>query len=174
MVPFVERLVRPAWWATAVGLSATAAGLIVLFGQALTEVLTTPGLSLVDGYWIGRLPWTAVGVDLVVIGATIAVAFGTLTSWLAGGLDRRVLSALALAVAAFWWFFAMAPPLLTGYCPGCPPPEPDPITTAYSAPEHTALLLLLPAATAAAVGLSAPRARRRAVTTESPTAAAVR
>jgi len=51
-----------------VGLSAAAAGLVVLFAQALSEVLADPGLSLADGYWIGRLPWTAVGVDLAIIG----------------------------------------------------------------------------------------------------------
>lgn len=143
-----------------VGLLAAAAGLVVLFAQALSEVLADPGLSLVDGYSIGRLPWTAVGVDLAIIGATIAVVFGTATAWLAGGPVRRVVSALAVAVAAFWWFLAMLPPPQGGFCASCLPPGPDPLTMAYSQPETATLLLLLPAAVAGAVALSAPRTRR--------------
>ena len=41
---------------TLVGLLAAAAGLIVLFVQALSEVRSDPSLTLIDGYWIGRLP----------------------------------------------------------------------------------------------------------------------
>jgi hypothetical protein len=147
-----------------VGLSAAAVGLVVLFGYALSEVLADPSLSLVDSYWIGRLPWTAVGVDLAVIGATVAVVFGTMTAWLAGGRIRRVVSALVLAVAAFWWFLAMLPPPQGVPCPSCPPPGPDPLTMAYSQPEAAVMFLLLPAAIAAAVALSARRTRRSAVT----------
>jgi len=163
MVPVVERVFRPAWWATVVGLSAAAAGLVVLFAQALSEVLVDPGLFLVDGYWIGRLPWTAVGVDVAIIGATIAVVFGTVTAWLAGGPIRRVVSALALAAVAFWWLLAMLPPPQGAFCPSCPPPGPDPMTMAYSQPGTAALFLLLPAAIAGVVALSAPRTRRSAV-----------
>lgn len=163
MVAVVERLLRPAWWATAFSLSAAVAGLVVLFAQAQSEVLADPALSLVDGYWIGRLPWTAVGLDLAIIGATIAVVFGTLTAWLAGGPIRRVVSAIVLVVAAFWWFLAMLPPPQGGFCASCPPPGPDPITMAYSQPETAVLLLLLPAAIAGAVALGAPRTRRSAV-----------
>ena len=60
-------------------------------------------LSLEDGYRIGRLPWIAVGVDLVVIGATVAVIAGTLSAWIGGGWIRRTVTAGALVVAAFWW-----------------------------------------------------------------------
>ena len=146
-----------------VGLVVATAGLVVLLAQALSEVLGDPGLSLVDGYWIGRLPWTAVGVDLAIVGATIAVAFGTLTAWLAGGAIRRVVSALAMAVGAFWWFLAMLPPAQGGFCASCPPPGPDPMTMAYSQPASAAAFLLFPAAIACAVALSAPRTSRSAV-----------
>jgi hypothetical protein len=142
-----------------IGLLAAAAGLVILFAQAMSEVLAEPRLSLVDGYWIGRLPWTSVGVDLAVIGATIAVVFGTVTAWLAEGLIRRVVSGLALAVAAFWWFLAMLPPPQGAFCASCPPPGSDPMTMAYSRPETVVLFLLLPAAIAGAVALSAPRTR---------------
>lgn len=161
------RALRLARWATAVALSAVAAGFVVLFAQALSEVLADPELSLVDGYWIGRLPWIDVGVYLVVIGATIAVVSGTLTAWLAGGAIRRVVSAIALAVAAFWWYFMALPPPPGGApCVLCPPRESDPMAMAYSVPQDTALFLLLPAAVAGALALSAPRTRRSRVASE--------
>ncbi len=151
-----------------VGLVAAASGLVVLLLQAVSEVLAEPGLSLMDGYWIGRLPWTAVGVDLAVIGATIAVVFGTATSWLAGGTARRLMSTMALAVAAFWWFLALLPPPQGAFCASCPPPGPDPMTMAYSQPQTAALLLLFPAAVAGAVALSLPRTRRSGVASTAP------
>jgi hypothetical protein len=159
MVPITDRVLRPGRRAIAVGLSAAVAGLAILFAQALSEVLTDPGLSIVDGYWIGRLPWTALGVDLAVVGATVAVVSGTLTAWLAGGVGRRVLTALALVVAACWWLLAMLPPPQGAFCASCPAPGPDPITMAYSQPEAAVLFLLLPAVIAGAVGLGAPRTR---------------
>lgn len=159
----VGRAFRTARWATVVGLLAIAAGLITLLLQALSEVVANPALSLVDGYWMGRLPWTAVGVDLVVGGATVALVFGAATAWLAGGPVRRIASALAFVVGAFWWFLAMLPPPQGAFCASCPPPGPDPITMAYSLPEAVALFLLLPSAVAGAVGVSARRAHRSAV-----------
>jgi hypothetical protein len=136
------------------------AGLVVLFVQAQSEVLADPSLSLVDGYWVGRLPWTAVGVDLTVIGATIAVVLGTVTAWLAGGLLRRVVTTLALAVAALWWAYAMLPPPRAALCESCQASGPDPLTMAYSLPQAAAVFLLIPAAIAGTLALSAPRTRR--------------
>lgn len=156
----VRRSFRLNEWATLGGLAATTVGLVVLFGQAFSEVLAAPGLSLVDGYWIGRLPWTSVGVTLAVIGATITVLFGTVTTWLAGGRIRRALSAVALLVAAFWWFVAMLPPRLGAFCASCPPPGPEPLTMAYSLPEMTAVLLLFPALVVGGLALSRHQADR--------------
>jgi hypothetical protein len=153
----MERAFRTARWGTVVAASAAAAGLVTLLLQAMTEVLAEPGLSLVDGYWIGRLPWTAVGVDLVVIGATTILVFGTVTAWLAGGPARRAASGLALVIGAFWWLLAMVPPPQGAFCAGCPARGPDPFTMAYSQPELASLFLLFPAAVAGAVALSAPR-----------------
>ena len=162
-MPVVTRVSRSAWWATAAGLLASAAGLVVLLAQAQSEVLADPALSLIDGYWIGRLPWTAVGVDLTIFGATIAVVFGTLTAWLAGGILRRIVTALALAAAALWWAYAMLPPPRAALCESCPAPGPDPLTMAYSLPQAAAVFLLLPAAIAGAVALSGPPSRRSPV-----------
>ena len=163
-MPAVARVLRAGWWATAAGLLASTAGLVVLFVQAQSEVMADPGLSLVDGYWIGRLPWTAVGVDLAVVGATIAVVFGTLTAWIVGGPVRRIVTALALAVAALWWAYAMLPPPRAVPCESCAAPGLDPLTMAYSLPQAAAVFLLIPAVIAGPVALSAPRNRRSAVT----------
>lgn len=69
----------------AVGLMTAALGVVVLLAQSLSEVLTDPTLSLEDGYLIGRLPWTAVGVDLVVFGSSAALVAGVGAAWPAGG-----------------------------------------------------------------------------------------
>ena len=144
---------------TLVGLLAAAAGLMVLFVQAVSEVLSDPSINLIDAYWIGRLPWTAVGVDLVIFGATIAVASGIVAVLLAGGRWKRAGSLVALAVATFWWFLAMLPPPQAVPCESCPPPGSDPVAMAYSLPESAALLLLLPALIVGAMALVGPRSR---------------
>lgn len=153
---------RSVWWVTLAGLSAAATGLVVLFAYSLSEVMADPSLSLVDGYWVGRLPWTALGVDLAVSGATVAVVFAALTVWLAGGAVPRAVGTLALGTAAFWWFLAMIPPRHAVPCTACPPVAPDPLAVAYSQPENTLLFLLLPAAVAGVVALTRRRARRSA------------
>ena len=94
-------------WTTAAGLLAATAGLVLLFMNAAAEVSTGQSQSLMDGYWMGRLPWTAIGIDLAVIGSTIAIVAGTIATWLAGGIIRRIASAVVLAMAAFWWFVAL-------------------------------------------------------------------
>jgi hypothetical protein len=145
------------WWATLIGVIATIAGIAILVVYALSEVLADPSLSLDDGYWIGRLPWTTVGVALTVIGATVALVAGALTAWIAGGGVRRVVTGLAVAVGAFWWLLATVPLVgTTGACCG-PRADPDPLTMAYSLPQAVVLYLLLPAGVAASAGLTATR-----------------
>lgn len=139
-------------------------GVLVLLGYAFSEVLANPGSSLVDGYWIGRLPWTAIGVDLAVMGSSVAVVFGMVAAWIEGGVLRRVVSLILLLLAGFWWFAATLPLAGGAYCPTCPPPGPDPLTYAYSLPDSTLLFLMLPAAICGAAALSGRRPGRRAGT----------
>jgi hypothetical protein len=141
---------------TVAGTVATALGLMVLFLYALSEVLANPGTSLVDGYEIGRLPWTAIGIDLVVVGATAMTLFGTAASWFAGGAARRLVSLLPLAVAATWWFLAAIESSFEGGpCTSCTQPGFDPFSVAYSAPSQTIVLLIIPGALSALLALSA-------------------
>ena len=74
---------RTARWSTIGGLGACVAGLVILLLASAGEVSAGTAQSLEEGYRIGRLPWIVVGVDLGVIGATVAVAAGTLTAWIA-------------------------------------------------------------------------------------------
>jgi len=141
----VKQALRLVWWGTIVGLGALVIGLAVFFVYALSEVLAHPGLSLVDGYWIGRLPWTGIGEGFTVIGATVAVMLGTMTVWLGGNRWGRVVVLVPLAVAGFFWFAAMLPFPGGGPCTDCGEPIPDPFAYAYSLPLSTILLLMLPA-----------------------------
>jgi hypothetical protein len=155
----MERAIRAGRWLTAVGVAIALAGVALLLVRAWLEVLADPSLSLEDGYWIGRLPWTPIGIDLALIGATGAVVIGLLVAWLVGGAIRRVISGLAGAVAAFWWFLAMLPQPGGAFCATCAPPGPDPVTYAYSLPQLAIPWLLLPAVVIAIVALAPRRTR---------------
>ena len=139
-----ERALRSAWWGTIAGVGALVIGLAVFLVYALSEVRAHPGLSLEDGYWIGRLPWTGIGEGFTVIGASIAVVLGTLTVWLRGTRWRRALVLVPLAVAVFFWFAAMLPEPNRAPCTNCAEPVADPFAYAYSLPASTLILLLLP------------------------------
>ena len=152
--------------ATAISVGIAFVGILVLLAQAAGEVLADPTLSLEDGYWIGRLPWTPIGVGLTVAGATGAVLTGIATTLLRGGIGRRVVSILAFAVAAFWWLLTIVQGwgVSGAWCgqPTCARPAFDPITAAYSAPWLTFLWLLLPALIVSAISLTIRPADRSA------------
>jgi hypothetical protein len=148
------------WWATAAGLALAIVGVAVLFAQAVSEVRADPSISLGDAYWIGRLPWTPIGVGLAILGASLATVAGTVTALMAGGIVRRGVAILALLVAGFWWLVVTVPLVGMGGAacePACPPPTFDPVTMAYSLPEQTAMWLLLPALVASLLGLTSQR-----------------
>jgi hypothetical protein len=162
MVPVVAQTLRSAWWGTNAGVGALVVGLAVFFVYALSEVLAHPGLSLEDGYWIGRLPWTGIGEGLTVVGATIAVVMGTVTIWLGGNRWRRALVLVPFAVAAFFWIAAMLPEPNGAPCINCAAPVADPFAYAYSLPASTLFLLLLPTVVIALLAFTARPARARA------------
>ena len=160
----MNALERVARWVTLGGLAACVAGIATLFLASAGEVMAGTAPSIEDGYWLGRLPWNAVGVDLAVIGATVAVIAGTVAAWVSGGWVRRILAAGGLAVTAFWWSIAMLTQGGGAWCPTCPPPGPDSLTFAYSLPELTVRFLLLPALFVSLVALAPARRRPPAVT----------
>jgi len=155
----MARWVRGLRLGTMIGLGALGLGFLVLFASAFAETLADPSLSLADGYWIGRLPWTAVGVGLVVAGSNLALLAGALAAFVAGGVLRRVAAAPLLLVGVAWWLLALLETGLGAGCAGCAPPGFDPITAAYSLPQQALLLLVLPAVLAAVLALTIRRPR---------------
>jgi hypothetical protein len=120
------------------------AGAAILLVAAVVELATgQQGMSLVDAYWVGRLPWTPIGVGMVLFGATATVVVGSVASWLEAGWLRRVVSVGALLSTAFWW---LTSPMLGmgGACCG-PRPAYDPITMAYSTSEFALQFVVVPA-----------------------------
>jgi hypothetical protein len=131
-------------WASGLG----PAGLLVL---AWTEVLNRPGLTLVDGYWIGREPWTSIGVVTALTGAVAGLLGGALVLALEGGWWRRFLLVPAVAGAGLWWAVALGALPFPGFA------GPDPVAFAYSLPATAALLVLMPAALLATLAVTPRR-----------------
>ncbi len=134
-----------AWKLAVGGVAAVGLGVAILVGLAATEVAADPSLSLVDGYWAGRLPWTAVGVDLVVFGSTVAIVGGVVAAWLGARWIVRASVIATMLVAAFWWATALMPLPGGAPCTECAPRTADPIVYAYSLPEAAVVLLIVPA-----------------------------
>jgi len=139
----------------------------ILLVYAWSEVLNNPGVSLVDGYWIGRLPWIPLGIVPALTGGVIGLVSGAVTIAIVGGWWRRVLIVPAFAAAAFWWSMALylyPMPYMQG---------PDPVTFAYSLPSSAAVFVLLPAVLLAGLSLtprmpSPPRTRLRPIPHREP------
>jgi hypothetical protein len=147
-----ERFLRRSHLFVDTSLFVIGAGIATLIINAWVEYLTRPGISIVDGYWIGRVPWTPLGILLVLIGSAGTILAGAAATAVAGGWLRRVLLLAVFPLPVLWWSAAL------GYMPVPRFHGPDPVSLAFSAPQGVALALLLPAIAAAALALS-PRMR---------------
>ena len=136
---------------TELSLALIVLGVSTLVVMAWIEVLNHPGYTLVDGYWIGRLPWTPAGIVMALAGSVGALLAGALAILVEGGWWRRVLILPAWGAGALWWSMAM------GWLPYDGFHGPDPVTFAYSLPSTAALLLLLPAIILASVAITPRR-----------------
>jgi len=143
-------------------------GPAILLVYAWVEVLNNPGMSLVDGYRVGREPYTAIGIIVSLAGGLAGLLAGSVAIVIEGGWWRRFLI-LPSAIAAFlWWGTTL------GLLPFPQFEGPDPVAFAYRLPVAASLLLLMPAGFLAAVCLtprmvSAPRTRLRPVQSAAPT-----
>jgi hypothetical protein len=126
-------------------------GVSTLVVMAWIEVLNHPGYTLVDGYWIGRVPWTPAGIVMILAGSVGALLAAGLAIVVEGGWWRRALILPAWGAGAVWWAVAM------GLVPYPRFDGPDPVTLAYSLPSTAGLLLLLPAIILAGVAITPRR-----------------
>lgn len=158
-------MARLAARAAMAALGITTLGIAILLATAYNEAQARPGFSLENGYSIGRPPWTDIGVRLTVIGSTAAVCLGAVGAWFVGGQVRRVVVVSALALALFWWTYALMPlPMGGAWCPTtCPPPQPDPFVRAHSEPGLTLWTLVFPAIAVTVIAISGSL-RRHSVT----------
>ena len=134
----------------------------ILLIYAWVEVLNNPGLSLVDGYWIGRTPWIPLGIVVSLAGGIGGLLAASVAIAIEGGWWRRFLVVPSALAAVLWWGMAL------GILPYPRFNGPDPVTFAYSLPVTAALLVLMPAALLAALCVTprivrAPRTRMRRV-----------
>ena len=139
----------------------------ILLVYAWVEVLNNPGLSLVDAYWVGRNPYTAIGIVTSLAGGLAGLIAGSVAIVIEGGWWRRLIVLPAAVGALLWWGMAL------GIVPYPEIRTTDPVTFAYSVPVQAALLLLMPAALLATLCLtprmvSAPRTRLRPVQSAAP------
>lgn len=124
----------------------------IVLVYAWVEVLNNPGISLVDGYWIGREPWITLGVTVSLVGAVAGLLGGSVTIAVEGGWWRRFLIVPIVAGAVLWWSIAL------GVLPFPDYQAPDPVALAYTLPATVGLLVLMPAALLAAISITPRRA----------------
>jgi hypothetical protein len=139
----------------------------ILLVYAWVEVLNNPGYTLVDGYWIGRVPWTPIGLVTALAGGVAGLLAGSVAIAIEGGWWRRLLIVPAWGAAALWWLTAL------GVIPFARFHGPDPVTLAYSLPVTATLLVLMPAVLLAALCLTprmqgTPRTRLRKIPVREP------
>lgn len=153
------------WARLALGLMVVGPSILLVY--AWVEVLNNPGYTVVDGYWIGRIPWTPLGLVISLAGGVIGLIAGSVAIAVEGGWWRRFLVIPSLAAGALWWLMAL------GVIPYPRFHGPDPVTFAYTLPTQAVLLVLMPAALLAALCLtppfvSEPRTRLRPVPQREP------
>lgn len=112
----------------------------ILLVYAWVEVLNNPGLSLVDGYQVGREPYTSAGIVVSLAGGVAGLVAGSVAIAIEGGWWRRFLILPSAVAAVLWWATAL------GFLPYPDFHGPDPVALAYALPVAAALLLLMPAA----------------------------
>lgn len=138
-------------------------GPAILLVYAWVDVLNNPGLTLVDGYWIGRTPWTPIGLVIALAGGVAGLLSGSLAIAIEGGWWRRLLAAGSVALATIWWALALTDhPNSPKYIPA------DALRFAHALPVAAILMVLVPAALVATLALTprlagVPRTRLRPV-----------
>ena len=91
------------WRLTLVGVVVVALGFGAILASSLQGLALVPGGSIVDGYWVGLLPWIDVGSWLVPIGGVVATVVGVASIWLGRApVVVRLATIPAILVVLFW------------------------------------------------------------------------
>ncbi len=151
-----------AWRFALLGALVVVGGFAAIIAASIQGLALVPGGSILDGYWVGLLPWMEVGTWLVPLGGLAATIGALVAIWFGRpGLLARIATLPALVVVLFWVLLVvieMAPH--TGPSPNSSTTSSSLATVVYSSPANTILFLLVPAAV---VVLLAAAARRRTV-----------
>ena len=150
------------WRLTLVGVVVVGLGFAAILAASLQGQAQVPGGSIVDGYWVGLLPWINVGSWLVPIGGVVAFVVGVASIWLGRAPVVARIATIPLVVVALFWVLlvgiGMAP--RNGPAPDSSTKSSDLATVVYSSPANTIFFLLAPAAV---VVLLAAASHRRTV-----------
>lgn len=143
----MERLLQRLRVAVDIGLIVLLLGMAALLLTGWIDYLRHPGTSPIDAYRRGTEPWTSISVAIALAGSLVTLLTGALVALLDGSWIRKLIVLVALGASAYWWLAASGVIPVPGYKPIVP------VKLAYSLPETAALLVLLPAALAAAMAL---------------------
>ena len=142
------------------GIALFAAGMVAILAGSIQGMQLEPGLTLVDGYWIGLLPWMEIGTWLVPVGAILAVIAGIVTV-LSSRLPILVrLASLAGAAVVLFWALIVVIDMAPHSRPGTTTTSSDLATVAYSRPETTVVFLLIPMGLIVALAFAGRRRSR--------------
>ncbi len=134
MTTFTRRA-ELALWAGLLGIGLGAASLLII---AWVEFLDNPGISLVDGYWTGREPWTTGGIVVALAGAVLAALAGLVVVLVRGDWVRWLLIVPLAGAEILWWAITLGLVPFAGYTPI------DPVGFAFREPQTAAILLAVP------------------------------
>lgn len=151
MTTFLHRAEQALW----VGLSAIGLGASILLVYAWIEFLNRPGINLVQGYQMGREPWTSGGIVIALAGSVLALLAGVVVVLLRGDWVRWILLLPLVAADLLWWAMALGLVPFAGYDPI------DPIGFAFREPQTAAILLAVPPAAMAILAVLPMRPDRR-------------
>ena len=148
------------WRLTLVGVVVVGLGVVAILAASLQGMALVPGGSIVDGYWVGLLPWIDVGSWLVPVGGVVATVVGIASIWLGrASVVARIVTIPPILVVLFWVLLVvieMAP--RNGPVPDSSTTSSSLATVVYSSPANTIAFLLIPTAL---IVLLAAVARRR-------------
>ena len=148
------------WRVAIAGILVLVAGVAAILLASVQGMALVPDGSIVDGYWVGLLPWTEVGSWLVPLGGVIASLAALGAIWLQPRAGRRARAATipAVLVVGFWAFLIVIGTAPRNWIDGSSSSS-SVATVVYSNPVNTILFLLVPTAVLLVLAATTQRGR---------------